>query len=36
MWSGFSGRWTLWDASRAAFSSLALLLVGLAVLVWGG
>lgn len=35
LWTDYSGRWTRWNTLRAAFSSLSLLLVGLAVFAWG-
>ena len=35
LWSEYSGRWTRWNSLRAAFSTLSLLLVGLAIFAWG-
>ena len=34
-WTDYSGRWTRWNTLRAAFSTVSLLLVGLAIFVWG-
>jgi uncharacterized membrane protein len=35
LWSAYSTRWTRWSHRRALFSALSLLLVGLALFVWG-
>jgi uncharacterized membrane protein len=35
LWSGYSGRWTRWNHARALFNLVSLLLVGLALFVWG-
>ena len=35
LWSAYSARWTRWNSARAVFSLLSLLLVGLALFVWG-
>lgn len=35
LWAAFSPRWTWWNTLRAVFSFVSLLLVGVAVLVWG-
>jgi uncharacterized membrane protein len=35
LWSDYSGRWTRWNTLRAFFNTLSLLLVGLALFVWG-
>lgn len=35
LWSDYSVRWTRWNTARAAFSTAGLLLVGLAIFVWG-
>jgi uncharacterized membrane protein len=34
-WADYSGSWTRWNTLRAAFNTLSLLLVGLALFVWG-
>lgn len=36
LWSDYSPRWTRWNNLRAAAGAVSLLLVGLAVFVWGG
>ncbi|MGH2560335.1 MAG: DUF1772 domain-containing protein [Thermomicrobiales bacterium] len=35
LWADFSTRWTWWNTLRTVFSALSLLLVGLAIFVWG-
>jgi uncharacterized membrane protein len=35
LWSEYSVRWTRWNSVRAVFSTISLLLVGLALFVWG-
>jgi uncharacterized membrane protein len=35
LWSGYSARWTWWNTVRTVFSSISMLLVGLAIFVWG-
>jgi uncharacterized membrane protein len=35
LWADYSERWTRWNTLRAAFSTLSLLLVGLAIFAWG-
>ena len=34
-WAAYSGPWTRWNHLRTLFSMLSLLLVGLAIFVWG-
>ena len=34
-WADYSGRWTRWNTLRAVGNILSLLLVGLAIFVWG-
>jgi uncharacterized membrane protein len=35
LWSDYSVRWTRWNTVRAVFSTISVLLVGLALFVWG-
>lgn len=35
LWSDYSPRWTRWNTLRAVFNVVSLLLVGLALFVWG-
>jgi uncharacterized membrane protein len=35
LWSDYSARWTWWNTVRTVFSSISMLLVGLAIFVWG-
>jgi uncharacterized membrane protein len=35
LWSDYSARWTWWNTVRTVFSAICLLLVGLAISVWG-
>jgi uncharacterized membrane protein len=34
-WSSYSARWTWWNTLRALFCLISLLLIGLALVVWG-
>jgi uncharacterized membrane protein len=35
MWDGYSGRWTSWNTARGVATTASLLVIGLALFVWG-
>lgn len=35
LWEDYSGRWTTWNTVRAVFTTLSLLIIGLAAFTWG-